>query len=437
MNKAQARIAQVIDHSTAARLGLRAGDCIQRINGKPLRDMIDYQFLIADERVELEILTADGSLRTVAADKDYDDDLGVVFDDVVFDGIRRCANKCIFCFVDQMAPGRRSTLYVKDDDYRLSFLYGNYITLTNLREQDFERIIAERLSPIYISVHCTEPAMHSRLLGLKKPYPLLPNLRRLVDNGIEIHGQLVLVPGYNDGELLAQTLEDMAALGENVLSLALVPVGLTRYQNPALRLFNREEAAAVIDFAEERQQHFLATRGTRFVFAADELYLTAGRDVPEEESYEDYPQIENGVGLIRLFREDLLQALPDIPVGLSCDRPLVLLSGEAGAQALAPAVAAIRAHTKLDISILTVTNRFFGPSVTVTGLLTGADIVAAIEDAGAENKLFILPAVVLKHNADVLLDDMTVSEMREKSGADIVVVDEDGGSLALFLQSLS
>lgn len=436
MKKPCARIEAVLPNSPAARLQIKAGEILRSINGQPMRDMIDYQYGIADEVLELEIEDIGGILRRMTLQKEYDDDPGILFEGAVFDGIRLCGNACIFCFVDQMAPGQRETLYVKDDDYRLSFLYGNYITLTNLTEADFQRIERERLSPLYISVHSLDPEIHRQLLGRKKAFPLFERMERLADAGIQMHGQIVLVPGYNDGEELEKTVQALDSFGEAMLSVALVPVGLTKYKNPALRVFTEGEAKTVLDFVAENQPRFLKERGTRFLFASDEFYLLAKEEIPLEEDYEDYPQIENGVGLMRLFWEDFYEEMAESTALSAGHETLVLITGKDGAAALAPVVAFLRDNCKQAVEILTVENHFFGSTVTVTGLLSGDDIITAIRAHGTEDKRFLLPDIVLRKNETILLDDVTVEDIVASTGANLEIVASDGCGFAAYLAAL-
>lgn len=430
-----ARIASVEPGSLAARAGLQAGEVLRRVNGRPLRDMIDYEYAVAEEYLDLEVVDEQGRARHLIMEKDYEDDLGLTFTAAVFDGMRLCGNHCIFCFVDQMAPDLRPSLYLKDDDYRLSFLYGNYITLTNLTEADYARILGERISPLYISVHSLDPEIHRHLLGRQKPFPLWENLQRLAAAGIYLHAQIVLVPGYNDGDDLRHTVERLASLGEMIVSIALVPVGLTRLKNPALRPVNRQEALTVIDYVTERQKEFLKERGSRLLFAADEFYLLAAREIPAAKDYEEYPQIENGVGLIRRFWQDFKVGAPKIKGAVTA--PLTFITGVAGIPALRPVLAELRRHRGIDCDLLAVPNRFFGRTVTVTGLLTGVDIVSALQQRDEKGRRFLLPDILLKHGEEVLLDGLTVAQMREETGADIDVVDSSGRGLAAYLAKMT
>ncbi|HEY6010040.1 MAG TPA: DUF512 domain-containing protein, partial [Nitrospirota bacterium] len=297
-------INSILPGSTADGLGLKPGDIIDSINRQDVRDVIDYQYLIADERVRIALHTKTGTRRTITLDKDPDDTLGLEF--IPF-SITRCRNRCIFCFVDQMPPGCRRSLYVKDDDYRASFLYGNYITLGALSEQDWARIFSQRLTPLYISVHATDPALRAFMLRNKKAPDIMASLRRLASGGIRMHTQIVLCPGINDGAHLEKTINDLAGLVPAVSSIAVVPVGFTAFRKGLfpLRTFTRREARAVIDEVTRMGTRFRKRFGTRLVFASDELYIKAGLPVPPLSFYEDLPQIENGVGMVADFLREV------------------------------------------------------------------------------------------------------------------------------------
>lgn len=428
MKKYNPVIESVSPNSIAAEHGIESGDKLISVNGLPLRDMIDYQFLTADFELQLEVEKSEGSVKSISIEKEDYDDLGICFQSAVFDGIRKCCNRCIFCFVDQMIKGLRDTLYIKDDDYRLSFLYGNYITLTNLTDADFERIVQQKISPLYISVHCLDEDMRATILGRRDKRPFLGLLRELSEHGIEMHGQIVLVPEYNDGHYLKETIEGIAEI-EGFSSLALVPVGLTKCKNPILRPFRTAEAEEVITVAETYQQRFLEERYSRFVFCSDEFYLLAKREIPEEDGYEGYPQIENGVGLIRLFTEDFLNSADQIR-DFSKPCRVVLITSVDGHSALQEVLRHLEKIKELSVECLVVKNTFFGDTVTVTGLLTGQDIIAAINKNKRENAVYFLPDVLLKHDSETLLDDVLVTDIQKQTGCDIRVVRTDGMSLA-------
>ena len=428
MKKYDPVIEYVAAGSIAEECGIVPGERLLAVNGVPLRDVIDYQYLTADEELALSVCDANGKTRSVTLSKDEDEDLGIGFQSAVFDGIHKCKNRCVFCFVDQMIRGQRPSLYVKDDDYRLSFLYGNYITLTNLSDEELRRIREQRLSPLFVSVHCVDEDLRKSLLGIKKERPFLPLLKSLSEDGIDLHGQVVLVPGMNDGAYLRETIEKIAAIS-GFRSLALVPVGLTKNQNPALRPYNKEQAKEILETVNEYQQRFLKERDTRFVFASDEFYLIAEAEIPPEEAYEDYPQIENGVGLIRSFREDFFFAEEELEP-FPRETAATVITGIDGEKALRPIAESLAAEKNLRLELVAVRNAFFGDTVTVTGLLTAGDIIKALEEKEGAKGVCFLPDVLLKHNTDLLLDDISVAEIAEKTGYEIRVTETTGAALA-------
>ena len=319
------RITHVSPGSIADRLGLRIGDQLVSIAGEPVIDQIDYQALTAGETFDLELSRGGEPLLVRVRKADWEP-LGITLDQDVMARPRPCANRCVFCFIDQMPPGMRETLYVKDDDWRLSLMMGNYITMTNMTDAEFDRVLRRRVSPLYISVHATDPEVRVRMLKNPRAAQLMPRLQKLKENGIRFHCQIVLCPGWNDGDVLLRTLEDLAALRPAACSAALVPVGLTRFREglEPLKGYDRESAAALLDLVEPFRLESLRRYGTRFAFPSDEMYCLAGRPLPPDEAYEDYPQIENGVGMLRMFETDRRFAAEDEPVAETKPRNLRL-----------------------------------------------------------------------------------------------------------------
>lgn len=416
----------------AEKLFLAPGDVLLAINGREITDMIDYNFAACEEELTLTVQKPGGDVLQVEFEHDGWEDIGLVFESEVFDGIRPCRNHCLFCFIDQLQPAPRASLLIKDDDYRMSFLEGNYITGTNLREEDFARIAAMRLSPLYISVQATEPQLRGYLLGLPKPAPVLPLLKRLIDCGVAVHTQIVLCPGINDGAALAQTISDLAALAPGVASIAVVPVGLTRFQrNQELRQFTAEEAAQLLDWLAPLQKSFLKQYGTRLVFAADELYLRANRAFPSAAHYEEFGQLENGIGMAALFAKEWRRygrrltkhGLPDLAKGGNT----ALVTGASGAAALAPAMPDIKAASGGMVELIPVENDFYGPSVTVTGLLTGSCLINALPRGIFDR--YIIPDVMLKHGSEIFLDDMTVEQVAETLQTPVTVATSNAEGL--------
>ncbi|MDO7786492.1 DUF512 domain-containing protein [Desulforamulus aquiferis] len=417
-------ISEVEAGSIADELGLKPGDKLVYINREPVRDVLDYRFLCANEELVATIITQRGEEWELEIEKDYDEDLGLDFGENSFGPTRRCHNRCLFCFVDQMAPSMRETLYIKDDDYRLSFWQGNFVSLTNVGEKELQRIIDQKFSPLYISVHTTNPQLRCRMLNNRHAGKIIEQLERLTQADIEMHTQVVLCPEINDGDELKRTIDDLSRLWPQVCSLAVVPVGITRYREGLypLRPFNREEAGQVIDLIEAYQQQFLADREYPFVYASDEFYLIANRPIPPYERYGDFPQTENGVGLVRLFLEEWEAVEQELPDNISPPRVITLTTGVSGAVVLNPVVKRLNKINGLEVKLEAVENSFFGKTVTVTGLVTGGDIIHALDGKELGSKL-VLPSVMLRDGEDIFLDDMTVDQLSVKLGIPISVAE--------------
>lgn len=425
-------ISEIIPGSIAEGLKLSAGDQVLTINGKAPMDMIDYQYLTTDRFIKLEIEKGDGRKKSYFVKKAYDEDLGIIFSANVFDRIRECANKCLFCFVRQMPDGCRDSLYVRDDDYRMSFMQGNFITGTNLNSKDLERIKERRLSPLYFSVHTTNPAQRAYLLQNKRAGNILPLLTDLVESGIHLHTQIVLCPGINDGQYLEQTIKDLAELYPGVESVAVVPVGLTKFQvHEELRCFTGEECGKILDDLEERQRGFLTEFGTRFVFPSDEFYIAAGREIPSDETYEEFAHLENGVGLTRYLHTSFDLAWPDYADTVLDElRHVTIVTGKSGYPAIRPLVEKMNTITNLEIETIIAENQFFGSSVTVTGLLTGSCLIAALAEWRKLQvdrfPIVFISQSMLKFETDLFLDDMTVSQVEEALNIKLIPIDLDG-----------
>lgn len=426
---AGALISAVQPGSKAEAAGLVIGDAILRVNGEKMQDLIDLSFALSEERVELEVKKHSGEIVRLRIRKKLDEALGFEFESAVFDRVRTCANKCIFCFVDQMPVGLRETLYVKDDDYRLSFLYGNFVTLTNLTEVDFQRICRLHLSPLYISVHTTDGLLRQRLLGIPRAAKIMEQLQQFADAGIEMHTQVVLCPDHNDGEYLTRTIRELAALRPEILSLAIVPVGLTRFRTTCmpLRTFTSSEAAAIVDEVAGWQQQFRAETENSFVYLSDEFYLKAGRPLPADEIYDDYPQLENGIGLVRSFITDWQAAGGCSKLVVNCKIPERVVMVVAGT-AFAPSLTELLQPLSAAVQVEAVDNRFFGSAVNVSGLLTGSDIAAHVRSLAKQPQRLIIPATTLRKGTEVFLDGMTLGELRQIVDIPVQVAD---GALAL------
>lgn len=403
-------VATVEPDSIGDELGFQPGDRLLSINGKRPRDLIDLQFLVGEEELVLEVEDPDGTLHTVELEKDCDEGLGLGFTEALFDGLRQCNNACPFCFIDQQPPGKRRSLYLKDDDYRLSFLYGSYLTLTNLTDADWRRIEEQRLSPLYVSVHATEPELRSRLLVNPRAALLMDQLRWFAERDLQIHAQVVVCPGLNDGPALERTLTDLAGFAGGdwpaVLSAAVVPVGLTRFRptDDSLVPVDRDCARRVIAQVEPLQQRFRQQLGSRFAWLSDEWYLLAGLPLPPRDRYEDLPQQENGVGSIRAFLEALDQATTDLPARLQRPRRLSWVVGSLVAEALQPVVDRLNAVEGLELLIHGLPSPYWGQPQVVTGLLTGSDLLEGLRDRDLGERL-LLPSVMLRQGEPVFLDD--------------------------------
>lgn len=428
----EAAVFEVQSGSIAQRLGIQPGDRIISINGRAVKDLIDLLILSSDETVTVQWQSSDGRVHQRSAKKNEQEGLGLSFEQAVFDGIRPCRNRCVFCFVDQLPRGMRQSLYIKDDDYRLSFLQGAYITLSNLREEDWERIFRFRLSPLYVSVHATDPEVRGRLLGLRRPAPVLPDLARLTDHGILVHCQVVTCPGINDGPVLERTIRELSALYPGVASLAVVPVGLTghRLGLAEVRPVEESEAAETLRLVHGWQERLLSGLGTRFVFAADEWYLTAGLPLPSEEEYEDFPQISNGVGLLRVFKSEFAAGESLLPPSVRMGGRLLLVTGKAFQKVLGDAVKRLGHIRGMNAEVLPIENRHFGPRVDVAGLVVGADVLEALRRAGAgSGDTVFVPDIMMRSGEVRFLDDMTPRDLAEETGAGVRVIPATAGGL--------
>jgi len=411
-------IAGILPGSIAAGLGLQKGDIIVSINNQDIHDVIDYRFLAADEHIALLIRRVNGETKLFSIHKDPDDSIGVECSSL---RMKRCGNRCIFCFVDQMPKGCRKSLYVKDEDYRASFLYGNYITLSALSEADWERIFRLRLTPLYVSIHTTDPQLRSFMLGNKNAPDIMSSLNRLAAGGIRMHTQIVLCPGINDGRHLLKTIEDLSGLFPAVLSIAVVPVGLTAFRKRLfpLRTFTSREAHEILQDIISIGTRFKRKYGTRLVFPADEFYLKAGECIPPASFYEDFPQVENGVGMVADFLREVSHTR--LPKTLPSVKTTVVTSASFG-KILEKVLHRLRDNCGAAIRRVVVTNSFFGPSVTVAGLLTGQDILRTLKGKRLGN-LVMIPSETLKEDENIFLDGMTLDFLTQQLSTKVVKVD--------------
>ena len=419
-------VAAVDVGSIAEEMEIQVGDRILAVNEEELNDIIDFQFGISDEEFTLLIEKINGELWELEIEKDPGEFLGLKLETISAEGLKLCRNNCAFCFVAQMPQGMRSTLYDKDDDYRLSITQGSFITLSNLSEEELMRIISLHLSPLYISVHAWNPEVRARLMGNPQAGKLPEQLQRLTEAGIIVHAQVVLIPEHNDGDVLTETIERLGELYPAVQSIAVVPVGLTRYreQLPTLRGFTVSEARQVLDQGERWQTKFFAQTGQHLVYFADEFYVLAGREFPEAGVYDEFPQLENGVGMARKFMTEVEAGWKQLPETIS-ERHIHLITGTS-AQGFFELLrdCLMKQVNGLKLSVHTIRNDFFGSSVTVAGLLTAQDIAVQIGDLKGEE--FLIPSVMLKADEDLFLDDQSVQWLEGKVKGKASIVENDG-----------
>ncbi|MBR6004325.1 MAG: DUF512 domain-containing protein [Lachnospiraceae bacterium] len=436
MNKTKSHaISNVVAGSIASEAGIKVGDMIVSINGEPLEDIFDYRYSILEEHLDLVVLRDEEEI-SIQIDKNEDDDLGLEFENGLMDDYRRCRNNCIFCFIDQMPPGMRETLYFKDDDQRLSFLQGNYVTLTNMSEKDIQRIIKFRMEPINISFQTTNPELRCKMLNNRFAGDALKIADRFYEEEITMNGQIVLCKGVNDGDELKRSIEDLMKYLPVLQSVSVVPVGLTKFREGLypLESFNKEDAIKVIDLIEKYQKICYEKHGLHFIHASDEWYILAGREMPEEERYDGYLQIENGVGMIRSLQNEFEEVFESNRMGKI--RKFFMKPFEATlitARLAYPymkrfADMVMAEYPKVNIDVFAIRNDFFGEKITVAGLLTGQDIIAQLKEHGAKKDI-LLPRCVLKADEDIFLDDIKLTELEETLGVKAHMVQSGGLNL--------
>ena len=431
-------IEEVHPRSLGERAGVRAGDRLVSINGNPIRDVLDYRFYLAEKQLELQ-LERDGMPVIAKIEKRTYDDIGLEFETPLMDRKHSCRNKCIFCFIDQLPKGMRETLYFKDDDSRLSFLHGNYITMTNLEDWEIQRIIDMHISPINVSVHTTNPELRCRMMKNKRAGETLDYLRRLTEGGCEIHGQIVLCRGVNDGEELSRTLHDLSSLGPKMQCTAIVPAGLTAFRDGLYPLepFTAEECAAVIAQVDAISEEYEAEFGKRIFYCADEFYVRSGLPLPSDEHYGEYAQIEDGVGMLRSLETEFSAFLSTLSEE-ECEiyRSVTVPTGEASyTQILSMAQRLEALCPSLRCRVVPIKNNFFGGHITVTGLLTGVDLYDQLKDVELGDELLIARNM-LRSEGDRFLCDMTVEELEEKLSTKIRVTECDGADFVCAVLGL-
>ncbi len=423
------KINSIEPRSHAAHKGIKEGEYLVSINGNDIVDVLDYRFYQFSRELELVIRDENGKNRTVKLKKPEYDELGLLFDTYLMDEQKSCRNKCVFCFIDQLPSGMRDTLYFKDDDSRLSFLFGNYITLTNITEHEVDRIVKMHISPVNISVHTTNPELRCKMMNNRFAGDALKYLRRLCDSSIEVNTQIVCCPGYNDGDELKRTLSDLEDLGVNMV--AVVPVGLTAHREGLAQLtpFNKEKAEGTIDIVEEFSDKCLKKYGRRIAFAADELYIKAEREIPDAEHYEDFPALENGVGLIALLKDELSYALEDYCGDTDIKREVTIACGTSVAPFMRDMMDMVEAKfADVKVNVVPVRNDFFGGGVNVSGLVVGRDLIAQLKDLSLGDELLISSSM-LRFENDLFLDDTSVTDVESALNIKLSPVNNNGEQL--------
>ncbi|WP_330388997.1 DUF512 domain-containing protein [Tepidibacter thalassicus] len=421
-------ISNIQKNSIAEEIGIEKGDILLSINNQKIQDIIEYKFLISDEYLEVEIQKRNGEIYIYEIEKEYDEDLGIEFINPIIDKARSCRNKCIFCFIDQLPKGMRKTLYFKDDDSRLSFLQGNFITLTNMSEDDIQKMIKYRISPVNISVHTTDPNLRVKMLNNKNAGKIYDIMKKLAEASIDMNCQIVLCPGVNDKENLDRTLLDLSKLYPHVKSVAIVPVGLTKFREGLYNLkeFDKESSKYVIDKITKFQKKFLETLGTRFVFLSDEFYIMAKEKMPDYESYEGFPQIENGVGLISKFERDVDNYLKKTFIKLNKEKVVSIATGESAFEFIKSISCKVMKNIQgLKINVYKIKNEYFGESITVSGLITATDLIKQLKGKDLGSRL-IIPKSMLKSDEDIFLDNMTLDELEMKLNIKVFPAKNEG-----------
>lgn len=421
-------IEKVEHNSIAEEIGIVPGDVLLSINNNKVKDIIDYKYLLSDDYVVICIQKGDGDIWEVEIEKEYDEDLGIYFTNPLIDRAKNCRNNCMFCFIDQLPKGMRETLYFKDDDSRLSFLQGNFITLTNLDDREIDRIIRYRLSPINISVHTTNPELRKKMLNNKNAGKLFGILKRFSEVNIQMNCQIVLVPGVNDGIELDRTLDELSILSPSVNSIAVVPVGITKYREglPHIEPFDEIKSKNLLEYIMVKQDNFYAKLGTRLVFPSDEFYCLADIELPSYDEYEGFPQLENGVGLMRLFSHEVSKELELIDMDMINKKRYIVATGTIASEFMKSVCESIMEKIKhLYINVIPIKNDFFGHKITVSGLITGRDLIEQVSEYKDYDGI-IIPESMLRDGEELFLDDYTITDIKEKLNTDVIVSKVDG-----------
>ncbi|SHH16975.1 DUF512 domain-containing protein [Clostridium grantii] len=433
--------------SIAEEVGIEPGDKLLKINDKDIQDIIDYKYLITDEVLVLEILKkVEDEIWEIEIEKEYDEDLGLEFEEPILDNPKKCHNKCIFCFIDQLPKGMRETLYFKDDDSRLSFLQGNFVTMTNMSEEDIDRIIKYKISPINVSVHTTNESLRCKMMNNKFAGNVYERMKRLAENGISMNSQIVVCPGYNDGEEFIKTVEDLYKLYPNVNNVAAVPIGITKFRKeshlPQIDIFNKETSKQLLDAVAVYQEKFLKEHGEVFIRLSDEFYILAEEEIPSSEFYEDFEQLEDGIGTVRKLRDNINMTLEDLRKNLK--ENILLVTGTlAYDEIVSMANIIMSKNSNLNIKVKKIINNFFGETITVSGLLTGQDIIEQIQEDFQEFNYMILPDNVVRKGYElsdskelVLLDDITIEDLQKKLNKKVLLCDYTGEDLIQIINHI-
>lgn len=427
MKKKNHIISKVLPGSIGEELELEVGDILMEINHQAIEDVFDYRYLLNDEYIELLIQKANGELWELDVEKDYDEDLGIEFENGLMDDYRSCSNHCMFCFIDQMPPGMRETLYFKDDDSRLSFLQGNYVTLTNMSQEDIERVIKYHLSPINVSFQAMNPQLRCKMLHNRFAGEALKKVDRLYEAGITMNGQIVLCKGVNDGEELEYSLQKLSEYAPVLQSVSVVPVGLTKFRDGLypLESFDKQDALKVLSQIHRWQQIMYKKHGIHFIHASDEWYILAEQELPEEDRYDGYLQLENGVGMLRLLDTEVKEAL-ETRQGDDRVRTVTIATGKLAAPYIRRCADRITSrYPNVQVEVIAITNRFFGEKITVSGLITGQDLREQLKDRELGERLLI-PCNMLRSGENVFLDDITIEELSRELHREIIAVEEAG-----------
>jgi putative radical SAM enzyme (TIGR03279 family) len=421
-------IKKVLPNSIAEELGIQEGDILISVNGKEIEDVFDYRYLISDEIITLLIRNKDLEEWEYEIEKDINEDIGLVFENELMDCLKSCKNKCVFCFIDQLPPSMRKTVYFKDDEWRMSFVTGNYITLTNMKEKDFERLFYYHLSPINISVHATDPEVRKKMLTNRFAGDILDKIKRIVDAGIEINCQIVLCKGLNDGEILKKSLEDLENFFPRVKSISIVPVGISKFRHNLypLEAFEKDDAKEVINMVHKLQDYYKEKYGSYILYCADEFYITAEEEIPSIHRYEDFPQIENGVGMLALMKEEFDEYFKQLPDIIPDKINISIATGIASYSFINGLVSRLmNKYSNLTVKIYPIKNDFFGDKITVSGLMTGQDLINQLKDKELGSRL-LLPENAFRDNDTILLDDVYIEDLEKQFNIPIEIVGVSG-----------